>query len=78
MHYLFMKKTVNKHIPGVNIYNNKTIVVLSFSFIVCLLIMPILYEYRYLRYVVIVGIIIAAIVNSKSILNILKRLTDKG
>lgn len=50
MHYLFMKKTVKKHIPGIEIYDNKSIFKLSVVFVTSILLISMLYEWTLIRY----------------------------
>ena len=77
MHYIFMKKTVSKHIPGENIYNNVTILKLTSVFIGCLFVMPILYKYTYVRYGVIASAMILVCIKFKKIKLLLAGLFEK-
>lgn len=67
MHYIFMKKTINKHIQGITIYDNKNIFIVSVIFVLCILFMPVLYKYRIVRYCTIVLLTVGLLVNAKKI-----------
>ncbi len=67
MHYIFMRKTVRKHISGQCIYNNKTILKLTVVFIAGILIMPILYRFNCIRYITFIIVIIATSCNFNKI-----------
>lgn len=77
MHYLFMKKTIKKHIPNENIYNNKAIFILSIAFLLCLILMPMLYKYWILRYMIILLVILGVLMNAKKITSRVKTVLNK-
>lgn len=76
MHYIFMNKTIDKHIAGEKIYNNKLIFLLSIVFVASILVMPILYKFSFVRYGVFVGIVIVLILNAKRIKELVLKLLD--
>ena len=78
MHYIFMRKTISKHIPNEHVYNNKVILKLSVVFILCLLIMPILYKYTYIRYGSFIVCIILCLCNLDKIKVILGGIFEKN
>lgn len=77
MHYCFMKKTIKRNIEGITIYNNSVIFKLTVCFTCCLLVMPLLYYYRYVRYSIIIIIVIILSINAKNIICYFKGLTKK-
>lgn len=77
MHYIFMKKTISKHIPGKVIYNSRSIFKMTIIFIGGLLIMPILYEFTYIRYGLIIVSMILVGFNFKKIKLFLMELIQK-
>lgn len=76
MHYLFMKKTISKHIPGESIYDNFAILKLTIVFIAALLVMPILYKFIYVRYCIIIFSIIYACIKFKKIKTLFNNLFE--
>lgn len=77
MHYLFMKKTLKKHMNGLEVYNNKLIFRMAVGFIAIILCTNVLYKCIILRYGIIVLCCIIAIVKRKYIFNILNNLFVK-
>lgn len=77
MHYVFMCKTVSKHIPGEYIYDNKTILKLTILFIVFLIIMPVLYKNIYIRYGIIAICMLLVVCNIKKVKVILGDFFEK-
>ena len=70
MHYIFMNKTIKKHIPNQIIYNNKLILVLSIVFLICLTVMPVLYNYFVIRYLIVILFVLGPILNSKKLITL--------
>lgn len=79
VHYIFMIKTMNKHIPGITIYNNNCILKISLVFVLLILLMPILYIFRYLRYAIMICIgILLCLKIDKIVLFIRGNLNENG
>lgn len=53
MHYLFMKKTLKKHLRGISIYNNRFIFSVTIVFLAVILLIPVLYKTTLIRYAII-------------------------
>ncbi len=68
-HFIFMKKIVKKHAPGVSYYDDKKIFLISLGFvIISLLIIP-LYKFYLMRYLIIVIIVSIIFIKRKEIIN---------
>lgn len=59
MHYLFMKKTLKKHLQGITVYNNRFIFSITAVFLAVILFIPVLYKTTLVRYIIIaiIGVI---------------------
>lgn len=69
MHYLFMRKTLNKHLNGISVYNHSLILKMAVVFVGLILLMPILYKFTFIRYTVIVLMAAVVILRYKKIMN---------
>lgn len=66
MHYCFMKKTLKKHLNGIQVYNNTLIFKISIIFIIIVLCVPLLYHFLFIRYLIlIVGLVIIIVCRVK-------------
>ena len=74
IHYCFMMKTMKKHIPNVNIYDNKAILKASILFVVIILLFPHLYGFDYLRYLIIIGVLICLWYKRDKIINTIRQM----
>lgn len=72
MHYLFMKKTLKKHLNGIDIYNNAFIFKLSVLFVVIILVIPLLYKFIVVRYLMLCLMIFIIFLNRRYISMLLK------
>lgn len=72
MHYIFMKKTLNKHLDGMFIYNNSLILKISILFLFLVICMPLLYQVSIIRYILIVVSCLVLMANYKKLYGLLK------
>lgn len=68
MHYLFMQKTLKKHLQGREIYNNFWILKLSIIFVLIIVCIPLLYKFNYIRYGLILVVLAVIFVKRKFII----------
>lgn len=72
MHYLFMKKTLKKHLQGTFVYNNHFILLISIIFMAVILFIPVLYKTILVRYAVILTIGIFLVKNRERVIAFIK------
>lgn len=77
MHYIFMRKTLNKHLKGYQIYNNSLILKMSVGFTVIILCIPMLYKFFVLRCGIIVLLLIGVIIKRKVVLENVSKIMRK-
>lgn len=70
MHYLFMEKTLRKHLNGCKVYDTGFILKLSIIFALIILFIPMIYGLPIIRYIIIILMFIILMFNYKSILSI--------
>lgn len=78
MHYLFMKKTLKKHLKGRPIYNNSLIFKISLVFTVLIVCIPVFYRFDFLRWGTVILICIGVIAKRDFIVNNVFGLLNKG
>lgn len=77
MHYLFMRKTLKKHLNGLEVYNNKLIFKMAIAFIAIILLVNVLYQFTIIRYTVIVLSLVLVVIKRKYLLGIINSLFIK-
>ncbi len=75
-HYFFMKFILKKHGILDKIYNSRFIILLSFSIIISMMIMTLIYNNFILRYLTISLILVVILVNRKRIINIISEINN--
>lgn len=77
MHYVFMKKTLKKHLNGLEVYNNKLIFKMAAGFIGIIVCINILYKFTILRYAIMALCCIIALIKRKYIFRSLSNIFIK-
>jgi O-antigen/teichoic acid export membrane protein len=77
MHYLFMRRTLKKHLDGLDVYNNKLIFKMAIAFIAIILLVNVLYQFTIIRYTVIVFSLVMVVVKRKYLLGMVNSLFVK-
>lgn len=77
MHYLFMKKTLDEHLEGRQIYNNLLIVKMSLGFTSVIICIPVLYSYHTLRWGIVLLICVIVFIKRKLIVESLFKLLGR-
>lgn len=73
-HYIFMKRVCKKFCDGVQPYDGKIILLISFAFTACGLAMLLTYNHTVIRYCILAAIIIIAVLLRKKILEFIKNI----
>lgn len=76
-HYIFMKQVCKKHKVGESIYNIKFISLLSILVVVISAVIMMTYQYLWLRYGLVLLIILLTFINRKKVLNIINGLKQR-
>lgn len=78
-HYFFHKRVIKEKEPQIKrIYNMRFILFYSLVVLVAMVVITLLYPYRYVRYAIILAIVIAAIIKRKWIIGIFKDIKKKA
>lgn len=78
MHFVFMKKTLDKHLKGRRIYNNILIFKMSLCFTVIILCIPVLYRFDFLRWGIVLLILAGVIIKRNLILETVLKFVKGG
>lgn len=74
LHYLAMKKIINKNLGKIELFNMRIIVMLSIITILSVIVFSILYNYTIIRYVIILLFLIILIIKWKTIIKLVKNI----
>lgn len=78
-HYLFYKRVIREKEPAIKrIYDTRFIFFYSIVVLAAMVFITLLYPYRYVRYAIILAIVIAAIIKRKRIIKIFKEIKKKA
>lgn len=77
-HYFFMKKVCQKHNYSENVYDNKSVFMISSLVITISLLLTFFYDYRWIRWSFILCIILLVIIKRRYFINIFRVLLKKG
>ena len=69
-HFIFMRKICKKHAEGINYYDNKVILIISVTFVVISLLTTVLYNFRVIRYALIIIMLCFVILKRKEIIKL--------
>lgn len=75
-HYIFMKRVCKKFCDGVQPYDGRIILLISFAFTACGLAMLLTYNHTVIRYCILAAIIIIAVLLRKKILEFIKNILN--
>lgn len=76
-HYFFHKKVIARNIPGVVIYDMKTITLISVGLLIVMVLITITYNNNLLRYIFAAAMLLALFIKRKSIMSRLKMIRKK-
>jgi O-antigen/teichoic acid export membrane protein len=76
-HYLFYKKVIRKHIPGVRIYDTKHIAGISGAVLATMAVMLVIYRYPLIRYGIMGGLIAITVIKRHFIISQIKNIRHK-
>lgn len=76
-HYLFYKKVVRKHIPGIHIYDMKHIAGISCVVLATMSVMLVIYRYPLVRYGIMLGLTTLAVIKRHLIISQLENIRHK-
>lgn len=73
LHYLFMQRTVSKHSGPKDIYDSRALLLISVIVIIMSIFMSFIYDYIFVRWLIIIALLIVGIIERK---NILKKISE--
>ena len=76
-HYYFMLKVTNKEIPSIILFDGRTVFALGGGLLLFSIVMNVLYAYTFIRYLILVLIVIAIIINRNKIRDIIVMINIK-
>lgn len=76
-HYFFMKKVCKKHMFTASIYDEKNVLYVSLAVIVSSLLITAVYDYQWIRWAIILCVMLVMFIRRKYILNIVRVLVKK-
>ncbi len=71
MHYCFMRKTLKKHLNGIQVYDNRLIFKMSMVFTAIILCIPLLYRFSIIRYLTIAVVLGVIVLFRKRVFNLI-------
>ncbi len=77
-HYVFSNRIVKQKCEGNDVYNNKLILIISFSVIILSCLAMMLFNYWYIRYSLVILILVIGILFRKKIMTIFMQIRNKG